>query len=74
MNDMTCREFENVVHGFVRMELLDVTVRESALDHSARCGNCAGTSDGSHRSCGGNADAASQQHARTCIRLLMCET
>jgi hypothetical protein len=41
MNGMTCREFDEVVHGFVRMELLDVTLREAALDHAARCGNCA---------------------------------
>jgi hypothetical protein len=41
MNSMTCREFDEVVHGFVRMELLDVNVREAALDHTARCANCA---------------------------------
>jgi hypothetical protein len=41
MNSMTCREFDEVVHGFVRVELLDVTLREDALDHAARCGNCA---------------------------------
>ena len=35
MNSMTCREFDEVVHGFVRMDLLDVTVREAALDHTA---------------------------------------
>ena len=41
MNTMTCREFDEAVHGFVRMELLDVVVRESLLDHAARCSNCA---------------------------------
>ena len=41
MNSMTCREFDGVVHAFMRMELLDVTLREEALDHAARCGNCA---------------------------------
>ena len=28
---MTCREFDDVVHAFVRMELLDLTLREAAL-------------------------------------------
>ena len=41
MNAMTCREFDEAVHGFVRMELLDVIVRELVLDHAAHCGNCA---------------------------------
>jgi hypothetical protein len=41
MNGMTCREFDEVVHAFVRMELLDVALREEAVDHAARCGNCA---------------------------------
>jgi hypothetical protein len=41
MTDMTCRKFDEVVHEFVRMELLDVTLREAILDHAARCGNCA---------------------------------
>jgi len=41
MNGMTCREFDEVVHAFMRMELLDVTLREEALDHAARCNNCA---------------------------------
>ena len=41
MNSMTCREFDEVVHGFVRMELLDVNVREAALDHTAHCASCA---------------------------------
>jgi hypothetical protein len=41
MNGMTCREFDEVVHSFVRMELLDVNLREEALDHAARCAICA---------------------------------
>ena len=41
MTEMTCRKFDEVVHEFVRMELLDVTLREAILDHAARCGNCA---------------------------------
>lgn len=40
MNEMTCREFDEVVHGLVRMELLDVNVREAALEHAARCQLC----------------------------------
>ena len=40
MKEMTCREFDEVVHGFVRMELLDVNVREAALEHSAHCELC----------------------------------
>jgi hypothetical protein len=42
MNGMTCREFDEVVHGFVRMELLDVDLREAAIGHAAHCSNCAG--------------------------------
>jgi hypothetical protein len=41
MNGMTCKEFDEVVHGFVRMELLDMNVREAALDHTAHCASCA---------------------------------
>ena len=41
MKEMTCREFDEVVHGFVRMELLDVNVREAALEHAAHCELCA---------------------------------
>src|SRR5579864_5314458 len=41
MNEMTCREFDEVVHGFVRMELLDVNVREAVLEHAAHCELCA---------------------------------
>jgi hypothetical protein len=41
MNEMTCREFDEIVHGYVRMELLDVHLREAALEHTAHCGLCA---------------------------------
>jgi hypothetical protein len=41
MNSMTCREFDEVVHGFVRMELLDVSLREAVVEHAAHCENCA---------------------------------
>ena len=41
MTEMTCGEFHEVVHGFVHMELLDVRVREAALEHSAHCAMCA---------------------------------
>ena len=37
MKEMTCREFDEVVHGFVRMELLDVNAREAAVEHAAHC-------------------------------------
>ncbi|HEX3376783.1 MAG TPA: hypothetical protein VHS29_07975, partial [Candidatus Acidoferrales bacterium] len=40
MKEMTCNDFEEVVHGFVHMELLDVTVREIALEHAAHCAEC----------------------------------
>jgi len=40
MSEMTCREFDEVVHGFVRMELLDVNVREAVLEHVANCELC----------------------------------
>jgi hypothetical protein len=40
MNEMTCREFDEIVHGFVRMELLDVNLREAALEHAAHCEPC----------------------------------
>ena len=40
MNEMTCREFDEIVHEFVRMELLDVSVREAALEHAAHCEPC----------------------------------
>src|ERR1700687_3566529 len=41
MNGMTCREFDEVVHGFVRMELLDMSLREAVIEHAARCDSCA---------------------------------
>ena len=41
MNEMTCREFDEIVHGYVRMELLDVRLREAALEHTAQCSLCA---------------------------------
>src|ERR1700694_1048282 len=41
MSGMTCREFDEVVHGFVRMELLDVSLREAVIEHAAHCDNCA---------------------------------
>ena len=41
MNGMTCREFDEVVHEFVRMELLDVSLREAVTEHAAHCDNCA---------------------------------
>ena len=41
MKEMTCREFDEIVHGFVRMELLDVDVREAVLEHAAHCDHCA---------------------------------
>jgi len=41
MNDeMTCREFDEIVHEIVRMELLDVSVREAALEHAEHCEPC----------------------------------
>ena len=39
--EMTCREFDEAVHGFVRMELLDLALRESVLEHAAQCSLCA---------------------------------
>jgi hypothetical protein len=41
MNGMTCRQFDEVVHAFVRMELLDMSVREAVIEHAAHCDNCA---------------------------------
>jgi hypothetical protein len=41
MKEMTCREFDEVVHGFVRVELLDVNLREAAIEHAAHCRSCA---------------------------------
>jgi hypothetical protein len=41
MKEMTCREFDEAVHGYVRMELLDVNVREALAEHAAHCELCA---------------------------------
>lgn len=41
MNGMTCREFDELVHAFVRMELLDMSAREAVIEHAAHCDNCA---------------------------------
>lgn len=40
MSEMTCMEFDEVVHAFVRVELLDVNVREAVLEHAAHCELC----------------------------------
>jgi hypothetical protein len=40
MKKMTCREFDEIVHGYVRMELLDVRLREAAVEHTAECSLC----------------------------------
>lgn len=40
MTTMTCKEFEERVHDFVRMDLLDVTEREAMLEHTAGCALC----------------------------------
>jgi hypothetical protein len=40
MKDISCKEFDGIVHGLVRMELLDVAARESAIEHAGRCGRC----------------------------------
>jgi len=37
---MTCRDFDEIVHRLVRLELLDVRLREEALEHAARCSQC----------------------------------
>ena len=37
---MTCNEFDELVHGLVRLELLDVGLREQALEHAERCERC----------------------------------
>lgn len=41
MTPMTCRELEELVHDFVRMDLLDVNEREAVLEHAAHCEGCA---------------------------------
>ena len=40
MKDISCKEFETIVHGLVRVELLDVAAREAAIDHAGRCRKC----------------------------------
>jgi hypothetical protein len=40
VTQMTCREFAEVVHDFVRMDLLDVNEREAVLEHAAHCDGC----------------------------------
>jgi hypothetical protein len=37
---MTCGEFEERVHDFVRMELLDVNEREAIIEHAGQCSKC----------------------------------
>jgi len=37
---MTCRDFDEIVHGLVRLELLEVGLREEALEHATRCSEC----------------------------------
>jgi len=41
MNLMKCREFEEIVQPLVRLELLDVNLRETALEHAWSCPCCA---------------------------------
>lgn len=40
MTQMTCKEFAEVVHDFVRMDLLDVNEREAVLEHTGHCDVC----------------------------------
>jgi hypothetical protein len=40
MKDISCKEFETIVHGLVRVELLDVAAREAAIEHAGRCRRC----------------------------------
>ena len=40
MTTMKCKEFEERVHDFVHMDLLDVTEREAVLEHTATCAHC----------------------------------
>jgi hypothetical protein len=37
---MSCLQFEENVHGLVRLEILDLAVRDRALDHAAACQSC----------------------------------
>jgi hypothetical protein len=41
MKELTCREFDEAVHEFVRMELLDVNKRDAVAEHAAHCALCA---------------------------------
>ena len=41
MKELTCREFDEAVHEFVRAELLDVDTHEAVLEHASRCAACA---------------------------------
>ncbi len=41
MDAMSCLQFEENVHGLVRLEILDLAVRDRALDHAAVCPSCA---------------------------------
>lgn len=40
MTQMTCREFDEIVHGVARLELLDVALREDAFEHARHCSAC----------------------------------
>lgn len=42
MTKMTCRDFDEIVHGAARLELLDVAMREEAFEHARQCSACAG--------------------------------
>ena len=42
MNELTCREVDEAIHEFVRMELLDLSKRDAMLEHAAHCALCAG--------------------------------
>jgi hypothetical protein len=42
MKELTCREFDEAIHEFVRMELLDVNKRNAVAEHAAHCVLCAG--------------------------------
>jgi hypothetical protein len=40
LKQITCREFDEVVHGVARLELLDVVLREEAFEHASHCPAC----------------------------------
>jgi hypothetical protein len=42
MKELTCRQFDETVHEFVRMELLDLETRDAMLEHAAHCAVCSG--------------------------------